>query len=289
MIELHDEGVVMFTDDGDSVQSSDVMRLIFDYAATKDLLIAQHAEDHALTEHFAMNEGALSDKLGLKGYPNVAEEMIVARDIMLSEYCGRRRYHVSHISTNGAVRMVKDAKNRGLRVTCEVTPHHFSLDDRNVATYNTHYKMNPPLRRQRDIDAIIEGLKDGTIDCIATDHAPHAVHEKDVEYEQAPLGIVGLETSLAASLTYLYHAGHLTLNQVIEKMSVNPRRILQLPQIILDKGSKANLTIFDPDEEWQVDTLKFKTKARNCPYEGMRLKGKPKYSFNNNKMYVTEL
>jgi dihydroorotase len=284
MLELDDEGVVMFTDDGASVQSSDVMRRVFDYAATRDLLISQHCEDHTLTAGFAMNEGALSDKLGLKGYPYVAEEMIVARDIMLSEYCGKRRYHVQHVSTNGAVRIVKDAKSRGLRVSCEVAPHHFSIDDRVLDSFDTNYKMNPPLRRQRDIDAIIEGLIDGTIDCIATDHAPHALHEKDVEFESAPHGIIGLETSLAVSLTFLVHKNYLSLSQLIEKMSVNPRRILQLPEIRIEKGAKANLTIFSPDEEWEVDTLKFKSMARNCPYHGMKLNGKPKYSINNNQI-----
>lgn len=284
MLELHDEGVVLFTDDGAAVQSSDVMRRIFDYAATKDLLISQHCEDHTLTSGFAMNEGALSDKLGLKGYPYIAEEVIIARDIMLSEYCGRRRYHVQHISTNGAVRLVKDAKSRGLRVTCEVAPHHFSIDDRVLHTFGTNYKMNPPLRRQRDIDAIIEGLIDGTIDCIATDHAPHALHEKDVEFETAPCGIIGLETSLGVTLTYLYHTGHLGLKQIIEKMAVNPRQVLKLPNILIKEGEKANICIFSPDEEWEVDTLKFKSKARNCPYHSNKLKGKPKYTINNGQI-----
>jgi dihydroorotase len=289
MMELDEAGVLMFTDDGRSVESSEVMRTIFDYAGTKDLLISQHCEDTHLTKNFAMNEGVLSDKLGLKGYPYIAEEIMIARDIMLAEYCGRRRYHVSHISTNGAVRIIKEAKSRGLRITCEVTPHHFSLTDSHVETYNTNYKMNPPLRRKRDIDAILEGLIDGTIDCIATDHAPHALHEKDVEYEVAPNGIVGLETALGITLTNLYHTGILNIVSVIEKMSVNPRRILGLPEIKIEKGEKANLSIFSPDEEWSVDIHNFKSKSNNSPYHGYKLKGKPKYSINNGKIIKSSL
>lgn len=289
MMDLHNSGVLMFTDDGNCVQRSDVMRIIFDYAATKDLLVSQHCEDITLTHNFAMNEGALSDRLGLKGFPYIAEEIIIARDIMLSEYCGRRRYHVSHISTNGAVRLVRDAKKRGLRVTCEVTPHHFTLTDSLLESYDTNYKMSPPLRRQRDIDAILEGLSDGTIDCIATDHAPHALHEKDVEFESAPNGIIGLETALALSIDRLVHRGILSLEELIMKMSVNPRRILGLPDIKIKTGEKANITIFDPNEEWTVDKNNFLSKSLNTPFNGYVLKGKPKYSINNGQIHKSTL
>lgn len=289
MMELHDHGVVMFTDDGQCVQDVNVMRVIFDYAATKDFLISQHCQENSLSQNFAMNEGVLSDKLGLKGYPYIAEEMIVARDIMLSEYCGRRRYHVSHISTNGSVRIVKDAKSRGLRVSCEVTPHHFSLLDNLLENYDTNLKMNPPLRRQRDIDAILEGLADGTIDCIATDHAPHALHEKEVEFEHAPNGIIGLETALGLSLTHLVHKGILSISQLIEKMSVNPRKILGLPEVLIKKGEVANLTIFNPEEEWIVNKDEFKSKSGNTPYHGNKLKGKPKYTINNHMIFECSL
>lgn len=289
MLELSEYGALMFTDDGSCVMNSEVMKRAFDYASTKDLLISQHCEDHTLTENFVMNESALSGKLGLKGYPTVAEEIIIARDITLSEYCGNRKYHVQHISTKGGVYLVKDAKKRGLRVTTEVTPHHFVTSEEELVNYNSNFKMNPPLRTKNDIEAIINALKDGTIDCIATDHAPHAYHEKDVELEKAPFGIIGLETSLGLTLTYLYHPGHLSINQIIEKMSVNPRKILGLDEIKIQEGIKANLSIFNPEEEWIVDEKKFKSKANNCPYIGYKLKGKPKYVINNNKIYKSDI
>jgi dihydroorotase len=285
MYELADHGVVYFTDDGTSVTDSNVMRRAFEYASAKDFMLAQHAEDHKLTENFSANESELTGKLGLKGYPNVAEEIIVARDIMLAEFLGNRRYHVSHISTRGAVRIVRAAKARGTRVTCEVTPHHFSLPDDLVASYNSDLKMNPPLRTNDDIDAMIDALKDGTIDCIATDHAPHSLHEKNVEFEKAPCGIVGLETSLAVSLTYLYHQNHLTLNQIIEKMAINPRKLLRIEVPSISEGNSANLTIFNPNEEWSVNKEKLMTKSKNTPYNKYQLKGKPYFTINNNKIH----
>lgn len=289
MLELDEAGVILFTDDGSAVLSSETMRRIFDYAATKDLLISQHCEDISLTSGFAMNEGYYSDKLGLKGYPSVAEEIIIARDIMLSEYCGNRRYHVSHISTKGAVRIIRDAKQRGLRISCEATPHHFSISEELLTGYNTNYKMNPPLRTNEDIEALLEGLSDGTIDCIASDHAPHARHEKDVEFEIAPNGIIGLETTLGLSMTNLVHTGILSMNQLIEKLSINPRKLLKLPKILIEEGNSANITILAPDEEWVVDQEAFRSKSKNTPFNGYRLKGKPKYTINNNKIYRCEL
>lgn len=289
MMELDDYGAVMFTDDGSAVSNSEVMQNAFNYSVAKDLLIAQHCEDHTLTEDFSANEGEVSCRLGLKGYPSVAEEIIVSRDLILSEYSGNRRYHVSHISTAGAVRLVRDAKKRGLRVSCEVTPHHISLTDENLETYHPNYKMNPPLRTEEDIIAILDGLKDDTIECIASDHAPHALHEKDVEFELAPNGILGLETSLAVCLTYLVKTEVITLNQLIEKMSVNPRRILKLSAIKIEKGAKANLTIFSPDEEWIVNEKNFKSKAKNSPYIGAKLFGRPKFAINNGKLFESIL
>ncbi len=289
MLELNDYGARMFTDDGSSVTSSEVMKRAFDYAATKNILISQHCEDHGLTVDFSANEGVVSSKLGLKGYPSVAEEIIVMRDIMLAEYCGNRGYHASHISTKGSVRIVREAKQRGLKVTCEVTPHHFTLTDDLLFSYDTNLKMNPPLRTIDDIKAIFEGLQDGTIDCIATDHAPHALHEKEVEYEKAPNGIIGLETSIGLVLTNLYHKGHLSLNQVIEKMSINPRKILKLKEIKIEENAEANLTIFAPDEEWVVDKKIFKSKSKNTPFDGFQFKGKPMYVINNKMVNKTNL
>lgn len=289
MLELNDAGVVYFTDDGSAVEASEMMRRAFDYSSTHDLMIAQHCEDHSLTKGFAMNETVLSYKLGLKGYPNVAEEIIVDRDIRLSKLSGNRRYHVSHISTKGALELVKSAKDSGLRVSCEVTPHHFTLTDELMVTYNTDLKMNPPLRANDDRDAIIEALKNGTIDCIATDHAPHALHEKEVEFEKAPCGIIGLETSLGLTLTNLYHAGHLSLVEIIKLMSVNPRRLLNIPEVKIEKGINANLTIFAPDEEWIVNKSNFKGLSKNTPFDGYKLKGKPKFAINNNLIHESYL
>ncbi len=284
MLSLDEAGVVLFTDDGDAVRNSDVMKLAFDYAAPKDLLLAQHCEDHSLTKGFTMNEGALSYKLGLKGYPSIAEEIILSRDIMLAEYAGNRRYHAQHISTKGAVELIRNAKAKGLRVSCEVTPHHFSLSEELLASYDSCYKMNPPLRRDDDIEAIIQGLADGTIDCIATDHAPHSLNEKFVELENAPNGIIGLETAIGVSLTYLVHTGKLSINKFIDLFTVNPRKIIGLEQIKIESGKTANLTIFDMNEEWTVDKMKFKSKSTNTPYHNYKLKGKQKYTINNKQI-----
>eukprot|EP01107_Rhizomastix_libera_P008304 TRINITY_DN23483_c0_g1_i1.p1 TRINITY_DN23483_c0_g1~~TRINITY_DN23483_c0_g1_i1.p1 ORF type:complete len:427 (-),score=-31.83 TRINITY_DN23483_c0_g1_i1:626-1906(-) len=279
MLELNEAGALYFTDDGGSIESAEMMKRAFDYAATKDLLIAQHCEEHSLTKNFAMNESVLSYKLGLKGYPNVAEDIIVSRDIMLAE-AGNRKYHVSHISSASSVELVRKAKAKGARVTCEVTPHHFTLTEELLPAYDTNHKMNPPLRTGGDINAIIEGIKDGTIDCIATDHAPHALHEKEVEFERAPNGIVGLETALGLAMTNLVHAGHITLTKLIELMSVNPRKLVNLPEVKIAVGEAANLTIFAPNEDWNVNKNNFKTKSLNTPFDGMKLKGKPKFAIN---------
>lgn len=285
MFELNEYGVKMFTDDGDCVMNSDVMRRAFEYAGTKDLLISQHCEDHSLTENFSANEGVISGKLGLKGYPHIAEEIIIDRDIKLAEYCGNIRYHVSHISTKGAVNIIRDAKARGQRITCEVTPHHLTLTDEVLTNYDTRHKMNPPLRTKEDLDALIAGLVDGTIDCIATDHAPHSLHEKHVEFDKAPNGIIGLETAVGITLNYLVNPGYLTLEQFINIISVNPRNILNLAKIFLKTGEMANLTIFDPNEKWIVDKSKFNSKSKNTPFNNYELKGKPVYVINNNQIH----
>ncbi len=284
MQSLATAGAVMFSDDGGCVESAEMMRRAFDYASSIDALLTQHCEEHSMTKGFAMHEGFVSAELGLKGYPSVAEDIIVARDILLAEYCGNRRYHAAHISTAGTTRLVRDAKQRGQRVSCEVAPHHFILSDEAVRGYNTNAKMNPPLRSQHDIDAILQALADGVIDVIATDHAPHAEVEKNVEFDLAPNGIIGLETSLALSLTHLVHTGVLGLEQLIDKMSVQPRRILGLEQPRIESGAFANLCIFDPDVEWLVQPQSFKTKSRNTPFADRVLKGKARWVFNKSQM-----
>jgi dihydroorotase len=289
MLELAEAGVVYFTDDGSCVSSAEVMKRAFEYAAPKDFLLAQHCEEHTLTQNFSMNESKLSTKLGLKGYPRVAEEIIINRDIKLSNYLGNRRYHIQHLSTKEALNEVRVSKLNGLRVSCEITPHHLMLTEDNISSYDTNYKMNPPLRTQEDIEALIEGLKDGTIDCIASDHAPHSQEECEVEFENAPNGIIGLETQLGIVLTLLYHKHKFNLRDIISLFSVNPRKIIGLEQIKIKVGERANLTIFSPDKEWIVDKNKFKSKGRNTPFDKMKLIGKPEYIINNNQLIKSYL
>ncbi len=281
MKQLHDSGVLLFTDDGSSLMDSQMMRNAFDYSSDFDGLLSQHCEDHQLTKNFAMNEGTVSEKLGLKGYPAVAEEIIIARDIQLANYCGNRRYHVSHMSTKGGVQLVKEAKERGQRITCEVTPHHFVLTDDAVELYGTSAKMNPPLRTSEHKDAILKGLSDGVIDCIATDHAPHAPHEKNVDFSSGANGITGLETSFALSYTHLVKTGLVSLPVLVDLMSTNPRSILGLSPISFKVGSKANVTIVDEHQEWNIQIENHKSKSLNTPFNGMTVFGKPLFTINN--------
>ena len=276
----------MFSDDGSCVSSAEMMRRAFDYGSEIDALMTQHCEEHSMTKNYAMHEGKVSAELGLRGYPSVAEDIIVARDILLAEYCGNRRYHAAHISTRGSVRLVRDAKSRGQRVSCEVAPHHFILTDEAVRSYRTNAKMNPPLRTQADIESILQGLSDGVINVIATDHAPHTEAEKNVAFDMAPNGVVGLETSLALSLTALVHTGILSMTQLIDKMSVQPRAVLQLPQPLLLAGEQANICVFDPHKEWIVQPARFRSKSKNTPFAERPVQGKPLYTFN--KGIVTE-
>lgn len=283
MLKLKEAGVKLFTDDGGFVSDAGMMRKAFDYAATEDLLLSQHCEEHMLTEDAVMNESKLAYILGLKGMPNAAEEIAISRDIMLAELCGNRRYHIQHLSTAGAVDLVRKAKEKGLRVSAEVTPHHFALTEEVTKTYNTNFKMNPPLRQKADVEAIIEGLKDGTIDCIASDHAPHARVEKEVPFQTAPFGITGLETSLGVSLTKLYHTNTVDLGSIIELMANKPRKLLEIDPVLIKENEKANLVIFDPDVEWIPTEEKFKSKSGNSPFIGVPLKGKPVFTVNNNQ------
>ncbi|MCS6807448.1 MAG: dihydroorotase, partial [Bacteroidota bacterium] len=289
MLELLEHGAVMFSDDGSCVMNAEVMNRAFKYLQPVDGLISQHCEEHTLTEGFAMHEGEVSAILGLKGYPSIAEEIIVARDIMLAAHNGNCRYHVSHLSTAGSIDLVRQAKLRGQRVTCEVTPHHFTLTDEAVRHYDTNAKMNPPLRTKLDIEAIIAAIKDGTVDAIATDHAPHAVHEKELEFALAANGITGLETSFGLAMTYLVHAGHIDMMRLVELMSTKPREILGIPQVSLIEGAQANLTIAHLHEEWVFDAKKSRSKSKNTPFHGFVLKGKPKFTINRGQIWKCEL
>ena len=283
MAELKESGAVGFSDDGVAIKTAAILRRAMEYSGMYNLPIIEHCEDETLAGG-AMNEGVNSTRLGLPPVPSVAEDLIVSRDILMAEYTGGK-IHIAHISTKKSVEMVRQSKKNGIKVTAEVTPHHFSLTDDYIRTYDTNYKMNPPLRTKDDVEEILKGLKDGTIDCIASDHAPHSAEEKEVEFEFAPNGIIGLETEIGVALTDLYHKKVLTLEQLIEKMSINPRKILNIPVPKIQVGENANFTILDPDEVWTVDLNKFKSKSRNSPFNKRLLTGRAVGVINKNNMY----
>lgn len=266
-------GAVAFSDDGHFDPSAKVLLNAYDYLHTFDKVIINHEEETSLVEEGVMNEGHRSAMLGMKGRPKVAEDIATARDIMLAEYAGART-HVAHISTARSVELVREAKKRGVRVTAEATPQHMTMTDEMVTLTDTSTKINPPLREQSDCDAIIEGLKDGTIDAIVTDHSPHAQEEKDREYIYAPSGFPGLETSLGIVLTDLYHAGKLDLPLIVSKMSYEPAKAFGMDAGTLTVGKTADVTVFDPELEWTVDAKKFYTKGSHSPFVGRQLKGK---------------
>jgi dihydroorotase len=283
MAELFKAGAVGFSDDGSPIASAELMRRVLEYSSMYGLPVIQHAEEQTLTKNGLMNEGLVATRLGMPGIPPIAEELIIARDIILLRYVPHSKYHVAHISTSGSIGCVRRAKAEKLNITCEVAPHHFTLTDEAVESFATNLKMSPPLRTKDDVQALKEALRDGTIDVIATDHAPHTIDEKEVEYAQAPFGIVGLETAIGLSVTELVNQKYLTLNQLIEKLSINPRRILSLSVINIQEGETANLTVFDPEKEWVVDIQAFKSKSKNSPFHGRRLKGKAIGIINNGK------
>jgi dihydroorotase len=274
MADMKEAGCVGFTDDAFPIQKAETMRRAMEYCGMLGVPFVAHCEDKSLTEGGSMNEGVVSAKLGLKGMPSVAEEIAVARNLLLAEYTGCH-LHIAHISTAGSVELLRWAKARGIRVTGEACPHHFSLTETAVESYDTNTKMNPPLRTERDVQAIKEGLADGTIDCIATDHAPHAQEEKDVEYPLAPFGIIGLETALGLVLRELVDPGFLSLPEALKKMTWNPARIFGLPYGRLQVGGPADLVVFDPSAEWVVDREKLFSRSKNTPFHGWKLKGLP--------------
>jgi dihydroorotase len=284
LAEMAAAGAVGFSDDGDPVYNSEIMRRALEYARMFQKPIIQHAQDPSLTKGGAMNEGFTATELGLPGMPPIGEEVMIARDLKIVEYTGGL-YHVAHLSTAGSVELVRQAKGRGLNVSCEVAPHHFTITDDAVRTFDTNTKMNPPLRTTDDIEAIKQGLRDGTVDVIATDHAPHSFDEKQVEYQAAPFGIIGLETAIGLAMTELVCKNVITLYQMVEKLSTNPRRIMGLPQIKIQEGEMANLSIMDPAGSWVVDPSAFKSLSKNTPFGGRRLTGKPVGVINNGQVY----
>ena len=272
MADLKDAGAIAFSDDGRPVMSNELMRRAFEYSKMFELPLIQHSEVLDLTEGGCMNEGLVSTELGLKGMPAEAEDIMVYRDIALLEKTGGR-LHVAHISSKNSVDLVRQAKSRGLSVTCEVAPHHFTLTDEAVRGYDTNTKMSPPLRTISDVDAIKKGLKDGTIDIIATDHAPHDIVDKQVEYQNACFGIVGLETALPLSLK-LVDEKILSMSELIKKLTSTPAGIFNLSSGSLSLGQDADILIFNPNFEYSIDISKFHSKSKNSPFDGWKVKGK---------------
>jgi len=269
--ELKEAGVVALSDDGKPLMNASLLRRALEYASSFGLTIISHCEDLNLVGQGVMNEGFVSTTLGLRGIPNAAEEVMVLRDITLAELTGAP-LHIAHVSTAGSVRAIREAKARRVKVTAETAPHYFTLTDEAVGGFDPNTKMNPPLRMAKDVAAVIAGLKDGTLDAIATDHAPQTAIEKDVEFEYAANGIIGLETALPLTLK-LVHEGHLTLMEAVEKLTLKPARILGLSKGELKVGADADLTLIDLNRRQTIEVSKFKSKSRNSPFQGWELKG----------------
>ena len=284
---LKEAGAIAFSDDGVGVCSAGVMRRALDYARAFDALIMCHCEEASLSGDGVMNEGEMSTKLGLAGIPTIAEEVMTERDISIAEYT-KGKLHICHVSTARSVDIIRAAKKRGVRVTAEVTPHHISLTDKEVWDYDTYTKVNPPLRTNKDIEALIEGLQDGTIDCIATDHAPHAIEEKEVEYDYAPFGMVGLETAIPIAFEKLIKTNKLDLKQLVKTLSTNPAEILGLDKGSLEIGKDADITIVDPNLTRKVDSNEFYSLGKNTPFNGLELTGWPIYTIKNGRIIMNQ-
>lgn len=283
--ELKMAGAVGISDDGNPVMDSSLMKKAMQYSSMFNIRVISHCEDKCLTEDGVMNEGYISTLLGLKGIPAAAEEVMVAREIILSEYTNVP-VHIAHVSTAVSVGMIRNAKKKGIRVTAETCPHYFTLTEEMCRGYNTNAKINPPLRTQKDVDGVIEGLKDGTIDIIVTDHAPHHIDEKNVEFNLAANGIVGFETAFPLAYTYLVKPGHLSLSDLIYKMTLKPSELLGLGRGIIEIGKPADLTVIDIDREYAIDISEFKSKSKNSPFDGFKVFGKICHVIVNGKAVV---
>jgi len=271
---MREAGIVAISDDGRPVMNARVMRRAMELARALDILVIDHCEDLDLSAGGDMHEGIQSVRLGLHGIPSAAEDVMVARDLLLAELTGAR-YHVAHLSTSNAVVMVAFAKTRGLPVTCEVTPHHFAITDEELASYDSNYKMKPPLRCRHDAEAVIEGIVNGTVDAIATDHAPHPGSEKMQEFERCPFGITGLETAIGLSLAELVHKGKIDLMRFVELFTTGPANVLKLDRGTLAPGAPADVTVFDLKSEWTYDVQQSYSKSRNSPFHGRQFRGGP--------------
>jgi dihydroorotase len=268
-------GVVAITDDGRCVQNNEIMRRAVEYAKMFDLPIMDHCQDEAMTQGAAMNEGVMSTRLGLRGWPHAAEDVIVARNVILSTYTGAH-IHLQHLSSRNSVEIVRRAKSRGVHITAEATPHHLGLTDSALGTYDPNFKMNPPVRTEEDRRALIEGLRDGTIDCVATDHAPHTDYEKDKEFDYAPFGVIGLETALPVVLDVLHRQNGFPLPEALALLTHKPARVLGLLAGTLAEGAPADVTLFDPEEKWTYDAKAGFSKSSNSPWHGQTLTGRVK-------------
>lgn len=280
------EGAVAFSDDGQPLMKADVMRRALEYSSQFDVPVVAHCEDIELAYGGSMNEGALATAIGLPGIPALAEEIMVARNVMMAQRFGR--IHIAHVSSARSVELIRQAKKKGAPVTCETCPHYFSLTEEAVRNYDTNAKVNPPLKTKHDVKAIIKGLKDGTIDAIATDHAPHNIEEKNIEFNQAAFGLIGLETALGLAMTELVGQKVLTLKDLVRKMSLNPARIFNLDKGTLKVGADADVIIVDPKAEWNVDPQAFASKSKNTPFNGWKLKGRVLYTLVKGKIVVRD-
>ena len=279
--------MVAITDDGDCVQSNDLMRRAVEYAKMFDLPVMDHCQDHSMTQGSVMNEGIVSTRLGLRGWPNAAEDLIVARNVILSEYTGAH-IHLQHISSQFSVDIIRRAKARGARITAEATPHHIALTDDALSGYDPNFKMNPPLRTEADRKALIAGLRDGTLDIVATDHAPHTDYEKDKEFDFAPNGILGLETALAVTLEVLVRQNKFKLPYVIDLMTRRPANVMKLPGGTLTPGAAADVCLFALDEKWRYDAKQGFSKSSNSPWHGQTLTGRVKTTLVDGRVVFTD-
>ncbi len=285
--ELKNAGASALSDDGRPVENAELMRKALELTNKNNLLITSHCEDLSIINGGIMNKGVISEKLNVKGMDRASENTITAREIILAESVNAR-IHIAHVSTAESIEIIRQAKKKGIKVTCETCPHYFMLTDEKLLAKDADFRMNPPLRTQNDVNAVIEGIIDGTVDCIVTDHAPHTAEEKKI-FSKAPNGVVGLETSLSATLTALYHTGKISLQRVIELMSVNPRKILGLEIHDIKEGECADFTVVDLERVWTVEPEKLHSKSKNTVFKGMTLKGKPLMTVTNGKIRYNEM
>jgi len=286
--EMVGEGIIAISDDGSAVATAEMIKKALEYCKPFGIPVMEHAEDHSLTKGAVINESYMSTKLGLKGMPSIAEDIIVARDIMVNKQVGSW-IHIAHLSSEYSLKIIKDAKSRGEKVTCDVTPHHLFLNDEVLNDFNTNHIMKPPLRKESDRIAMIEGIKDGTIDCIATDHAPHPLEFKNCEIDICAFGIIGFETSIPIIIDLLHHKHKVPISRIVELMAINPSKIAGIEENRLKEGAVADLTIFSPNKEVVIDSSMFKSRARNTPFNGQKFMGRPEYTIMKDKVFTCKV